>query len=185
MILVRHGQSEFNVVYGATGRDPGIEDPNLTPLGRQQALQAAEALARQQPGRPPVRRLIASPYTRTLQTAAIIAERLELPVTVEPLVREHASFVCDIGSPRAVLAEAWPGLVFDHLEDCWWAPNGEDLAEVRARCGLFRAKAAAMPDWPEVAVITHWGVILALTGRAAQNGECVPFDPTAPLPEPG
>jgi broad specificity phosphatase PhoE len=103
---------------------------------------------------------------------------------VEPLVREHASFVCDIGTPRRTLAAAWPGLSFDHLEECWWAPNGEDLVEVRARCATFRAKAAAMPDWETVAVVTHWGVILSLTGVRAKNGELVAFDPTRPLPDP-
>ncbi len=179
MILVRHGQTEFNRVYAETRRDPGIEDPELTAEGRRQAEAAADALARPWPGRPPVRRLLASPYTRTLQTAAIIAGRLDLPITVEPLVREHASFVCDIGTPRGRLAAAWPGLAFDHLDECWWAPNGEDPAEVEARCAAFRAKARDMPDWPAVAVITHWGIILALTGQRVRNGELVPFDPTA------
>ena len=44
MLFVRHGQSEFNVVYGATGRDPGIEDPALTDLGQAQIRHSAEAL---------------------------------------------------------------------------------------------------------------------------------------------
>jgi broad specificity phosphatase PhoE len=180
MILIRHGQTEFNKVYGETRRDPGIEDPGLTPLGREQAIAAAETLGQPWPDRPLIRRLIASPYTRTLQTAAVIAERLGLPITVEPLVREHASFVCDVGTPRQRLAADWPHLAFDHIDECWWAPNGEDLPEVQARCAEFRAKAAGMPDWPEIAVITHWGVILALTGRQVRNGELVAFDPTAP-----
>ncbi|MDH3235510.1 MAG: histidine phosphatase family protein, partial [Alphaproteobacteria bacterium] len=33
MILIRHAQSEFNVVYGKTRQDPGIEDPKLTDTG--------------------------------------------------------------------------------------------------------------------------------------------------------
>ena len=37
MILIRHGQSEFNVVYGKTRVDPGIRDPRLTALGERQA----------------------------------------------------------------------------------------------------------------------------------------------------
>ena len=48
MILLRHGQSEFNLHYTATRTDPGIPDPRLTPLGHQQAQAAAEALARVQ-----------------------------------------------------------------------------------------------------------------------------------------
>ena len=34
MILVRHGQSEFNAVYSVTRVDPGIPDPQLTDIGR-------------------------------------------------------------------------------------------------------------------------------------------------------
>jgi len=30
VILIRHGQSHFNVVYSETGVDPGIVDPGLT-----------------------------------------------------------------------------------------------------------------------------------------------------------
>ena len=44
MILLRHGQSEFNLHFTETRRDPGIRDPRLTPLGHQQAQAAAEAL---------------------------------------------------------------------------------------------------------------------------------------------
>ncbi len=29
----------------------------------------------------------------------------------------------------------------------------------------------------EVAVITHWGFVLALTGVSLRNGECVAFEP--------
>ena len=45
MILIRHGQSQFNVVYGATGQDPGIIDPSLTEEGVRQVEVAAEVLA--------------------------------------------------------------------------------------------------------------------------------------------
>ena len=67
MILLRHGQSEFNVAFNATRVDPGIPDPRLTEEGRRQARAAAVALAAH-----PVERLIASPYTRALETAEIV-----------------------------------------------------------------------------------------------------------------
>ncbi len=35
MILLRHGQSEFNLAFTLTRRDPGIVDARLTPLGRE------------------------------------------------------------------------------------------------------------------------------------------------------
>ena len=45
MILLRHGQSLFNLHFTATRRDPGIRDAPLTPLGHEQAELAAKALA--------------------------------------------------------------------------------------------------------------------------------------------
>ena len=88
MILLRHGQSEFNLHFSATRRDPGIKDPRLTPLGHSQAEAAAEALA----GAREIRRIVVSPYTRALQTAAPLARRLGLPVLGIPLVRERYAF---------------------------------------------------------------------------------------------
>jgi broad specificity phosphatase PhoE len=175
VIVVRHGQSEFNVVYGATRRDPGIKDPRLTTLGRAQAAAAAEALVGHVVGR-----VIASPYTRALETASIIAERLEVPITVEPLVGERAAFTCDIGSTVAELAERWPALAFDHLADPWWPPHEEPEHALSQRCAAFRRAIAAMEDWSEVLVVTHWGFIRALTGLTVGNCTALRVDPTRP-----
>lgn len=179
MILIRHGQTPFNVHFAATRIDPGIPDPVLTDTGRVQAAEAAEALR----GRG-LERLVTSPYRRTLETATIIARALDLPVTVEPLVRERAAFVCDTGTLRAELAELWPQYDFAHLEDCWWRGLDETEAELIARCGRFRMAMAEVEDWRRVGVVTHWGVIKALTGQTVGNGAIVPYDPTAPHPAP-
>jgi broad specificity phosphatase PhoE len=48
MILLRHAQSEFNLHFTATRRDPGIIDPKLTPLGHRQAREAAARLMLQE-----------------------------------------------------------------------------------------------------------------------------------------
>ena len=45
MILLRHGQSEWNLRFTEAREDPGIPDAPLTPLGREQAGAAAAALA--------------------------------------------------------------------------------------------------------------------------------------------
>ena len=90
MILVRHGESEFNAVFNRTRIDPKIEDPKLTAHGCEQVRRAAAEIRRHSQ---PIRRLITSPYTRALETAAILAEELSLPVAVEPIVHEHACWV--------------------------------------------------------------------------------------------
>ncbi|MBI3503850.1 MAG: histidine phosphatase family protein [Proteobacteria bacterium] len=173
MLLVRHGQSEFNVVYSVTRVDPGIPDPRLTELGRAQALAAAEALADKG-----VRRLIASPYTRAIETARIIAGKLGLPIGLDPLVGERAAFACDIGSPPAELKRRFPDMDFGHLGDPWWHDHvglGRDETEdeLVARGARFRVQAAALEDRGDVAVVTHWGFIRALTGYEAKNAEIV------------
>jgi glucosyl-3-phosphoglycerate phosphatase len=87
MILLRHGQSEFNLAFTATRQDPGIPDPPLTSLGRAQAAQAARSLADE-----PIARIIASPYTRTLQTAAAVLQTIDVPLLINPIVRERCAF---------------------------------------------------------------------------------------------
>ena len=62
MYLARHGQTMFNVVFGETKQDPGIEDPPLTELGFEQAAELAERFVALD-----IRRIISSPYTRALQ----------------------------------------------------------------------------------------------------------------------
>ena len=61
MMLVRHGQSHFNVHFGATREDPGIVDPGLTEEGVEQAKRAGESLFALD-----IRRIVTSPYSRTL-----------------------------------------------------------------------------------------------------------------------
>jgi broad specificity phosphatase PhoE len=172
MILIRHGQSEFNVVYSVTRQDPGIPDPKLTGEGCRQAASVAEALADTD-----IAELISSPYTRALETASIIAERLRLPIRIEPLVREHCRFHCDIGSPRSALAARWPELDFSHLPERWWPDLDETDEQLLGRCTDFRGLMASRPDWRRVAVVSHWGFIRGLTGESITNGQHLPFDP--------
>ena len=139
MILLRHGQSEFNLHYTATRIDPGIEDPRLTPLGHAQVL-------------------------------------------VTPAVRERYAFVCDVGSPVADLAVAWPGHDFSALDDIWWPQQAEPEARVVERANAFRAEMAADPQWQRTVVVSHWGFIMALTGISVQNGQWMRVDPNAPAP---
>ncbi len=175
MILVRHGQSEWNAAYNRTRIDPNIPDPPLTAEGRRQAEAAAQVLVRSG-----IERLLVSPYVRTLETAEIIAARTGIAMSIEPLVRERAAFSCDIGTPRSRLAVRWPQLSFDHVQEIWWPSAVESDAELDRRCGRFRATAQGLADWQRVAVVTHWGFIRGIAGVEARNGELVRFDPHAP-----
>lgn len=168
MILVRHAESEWNHHFSRSRVDPGIPDPRLTATGREQASTLAERLRAAG-----IVRLLASPYRRTLETASIVARALDLPISVEPLVRERNVYSCDLGTPPGGLRELWPALDFAHLDELWWGDPPETEASLSRRCALFRERTDALADRHEVAVITHWGVIRALTGREVTNATLV------------
>lgn len=172
MILIRHGQTLFNLLFGATRTDPGLIDPRLTPAGRAQAAESAEVLRRHG-----VTRLVASPYTRALETAHIIAARLDVAVTVDARVRERCAFVCDIGTVRSALVRTWSHFDFAPFGEQWWEDEEEPEHRVAARTAAFCRDAASDAHWATTAVITHWGVIRALTGQRVKNAEVVRFDP--------
>jgi broad specificity phosphatase PhoE len=172
MILIRHGQSEFNLHFSATRIDPGIPDPKLTPLGEAQAEAAAETLAGAG-----ITRIIASPYTRAMQTAAPFARRLGLPVTISPLVRERYHFVCDIGTPVSALRAQWPEHDFGDLPETWWPAETETEAAALVRALAFQTAMAAQPDHAETLVVTHWAFIRAMTGLSLGNGEWIVVNP--------
>ncbi len=178
MILLRHGQSEFNLHFTKNRRDPGIIDPKLTDFGHQQAVQAAEVLSRDN-----VARIIVSPYTRALQTASYLVQRLRVPLLINPLVRERYAFACDIGTARTELVQAWSEWDFSTLEEVWWPSVTEPAAAVESRAALFKAEMIALDDWADTVVVTHWGFIMSMTGQSIQNGQWLRVDPSDPPPE--
>lgn len=178
MFLLRHGQSYFNLHFTETRRDPGIEDPELTPLGQEQARKAAEQL--RDAG---LTRVIVSPYTRALQTAQPFLDLPGVSVEVMQEVRERAAFVCDIGSHPGMLAERFPRHEFGHLPAQWWHDGEEGEEQTKLRADAFRAAIATRDDHETTLLVSHWGFLLALTGVSVMNGEMIEYDPRTAAPE--
>lgn len=177
MYLLRHGQSEFNVIYGKTRRDPGIRDPKLTDTGQAQAHDAVDLL--KEVAAP---KILSSPYRRTLETATIIAEKLDLQIEVTPVIAERAVFACDVGSPASELRRDFPHVDFAALEDeTWWPEREEDLAALDRRCQTFR-RDCTDGRHRDAIVVTHWGFIRGLTTIRAQNCGILYFDPASGHP---
>ena len=171
MHLLRHGQSQFNVTYSKTRIDPNIPDPELTDEGRDQIHSAAEILKGKN-----INKILVSPYTRTLQTAEIVAKVLKLPIEIESLVREHAFFSCDIGSPTSKLSQTWPHLDFQNLNEHWWPDLNETEHQVKLRCHEFQQKMLDLGDWSKTLVVSHWAFIRGLTGQEVINGAILDID---------
>jgi broad specificity phosphatase PhoE len=171
MFLLRHGQSYFNLHFTETQKDPGIEDPELTPLGHEQASAAALRL-----GRAGITRVIVSPYIRALQTAEPFLALPGVKVEVMQQVRERTAFACDIGSSPGILAEKFPYHDFAHLPAQWWHDGVESETEIVARARAFRAAMVLREDSQSTLLVSHWGFILAMTGISVMNGEVLDYD---------
>jgi broad specificity phosphatase PhoE len=178
MFLLRHGQSYFNLHFNETRADPGIEDPELTPLGTEQAAAAAAQLAGTA-----LTRIIISPYMRALQTAEPFLAIHKVPVDIMQEVRERTAFVCDVGSPPGLLASRFPHHDFVHLPPQWWPEGIETEQETIARANAFRARMALREDSAMTLLVSHWAFILALTGKSIGNGEILEYDPKSKAPE--
>jgi broad specificity phosphatase PhoE len=171
MFLLRHGQSYFNLHFNATRIDPGIEDPELTPLGLAQAQAAARQLADTA-----LTQIIVSPYTRALQTAQPFLGR-QVAVSVMQEVREQAAYACDIGTAPEQLALRFPQHEFSHLPPQWWYDGIESSTQTAQRAAAFRAWIAGRADHATTLLVSHWAFILALTGVSLANGEILEYDP--------
>ncbi|MGW1914171.1 bifunctional RNase H/acid phosphatase [Streptomyces sp. NPDC002076] len=149
-VLLRHGETPLTPQKRFSGS--GGTDPSLSAAGREQAHRTAEALAR----RGTVQAVIASPLTRTRETAAVVATRLGLEVTIEDGLRET-----DFG--------AWEGLTFGEVRDrypddlnAWLADpeahptgGGESFAETATRIAATRDKLVAAHAGRTVLLVSH------------------------------
>ncbi|MFT9025434.1 histidine phosphatase family protein [Acetobacter indonesiensis] len=166
MIILRHCESEFNRLYTLTGRDPGVADPSLSQQGRDHAQRLVQELAAE-----PITRILASPFTRALETAAPIAKALGITPEITPLVRERGMYSCDEGSPASALCAAWPRLDFEGLEEVWWSDLPESDRALQNRVQRFRSFMTAQPEAGQTLVVSHWWFLLGLCGDSLENGD--------------
>jgi len=164
LLLVRHGQTAANVARALDTRPPGAP---LTDLGHEQAAALADRLADE-----PVTAVYASTAIRTQQTAAPLAARLGLAVTVLDGVHEVDAGDLEMRSDEAALEqfaavyEAWKRGELDAK-----LPGGESARDLRDR---FTAAVARVRDAAtgSVVLVSHGGAIrlgvAALIGDAAE-----------------
>ncbi len=166
MIILRHCESEFNRLYTATGRDPGLSDPPLSAQGRVHAQRLVQELMGEG-----ITRILVSPFTRALETATPLARALNITPEITPLVRERAMYSCDEGSHASTLCDTWPHLDFDALDEVWWTVAPESDAMLQNRVQRFRGFMAQQPDAGTTLVVSHWWFLLGLCGESLENGD--------------
>ena len=120
LILVRHGQTEWNVQR----RYQGQSNVPLSPLGRRQADCIAERLANQK-----IDAVYASDLERAWETARLIAERHGLTVSPEPRLRELKFGVLE-GLTFDEAQIQYPEMIAAWLEDFNQPPQGAETIDV-------------------------------------------------------
>lgn len=149
LIIVRHGESHSNASRERVAL-PDAEGDRLTERGREQAAEAAKALAELGADR-----LIASPMRRAAETAEAISERLGLPVETSEVIHELREIEgygdLDVAEQQA---KRWSKRMIEHADDRSFAPEGaESFADIVARVHAFKAELAEQPpDSVQVAV---------------------------------
>ena len=147
ILLVRHGQSEWN----ASGRWQGQADPPLSDRGRLQAREASRAGGA-------VDAVWSSDLQRAVATATIIAEAIGVgPVVVDPDLRERDAGEFS-GLTRPEIEQRFPGYLAVGRRPPGWEPDDHLLA--RATRVLHRI-AAAVPGG-HVLTVTHGGLVYTL-----------------------
>jgi broad specificity phosphatase PhoE len=161
MVLVRHGQTEWNRVERFRGR----ADVPLNETGLAQAEATGRRVAKEwQPAA-----VYSSPLSRAVKTAEAITRPFNLPVQIH-------SGIADIDYGQ------WQGLTPDEVKQRWpeihhtWynaphtarIPGGETLDEIRARAMAAVSEIAARHAGRTVALVSHTVVnrviLLAILG---------------------
>ena len=155
VVLIRHGSARHSTPEEPLGLIDGQSDPDLTELGRDQALAVAERLSSAK-----TEAIFVTPLRRTQATARPLAERLGIEPVVLPELREvylgdwegqlnHRASSDDSLTRELFAAERWDVI-----------PNAEPMEDfsARVRRGMELLVEAAGPDNTTLAVV-HGGVI--------------------------
>lgn len=148
----RHGQTDWN----AAGLSQGAVDVPLNETGRAQARAAAPVLM----GRG-ITGIVASPLGRARETAEIVNQTLNLPLSFEADLRE-VIFGTQEGKKLAPWFQEW-------LDGTFTPPGAESFAELSARAGGAMQRVLAKPG--PLLIVSHGAIFRAIRGLMD-----VPFD---------
>lgn len=159
-VMARHGATALSLEKRFSGL--GGHDAPLVDLGEQQA----RALAAELEHRSDIEQIVCSPLLRTRQTAEIVADALDLTVSVIDGFAECAFGEWD-GFTFAEVKDRWP----DELE-AWLGstevapPGGESFAECRERVMAARAQVIERYAGERVLVVAHVTPIKLMVAQA-------------------
>ncbi|MBB3039049.1 histidine phosphatase family protein [Hoyosella altamirensis] len=161
LILLRHGQT----VYNADARMQGQIDTELSELGVEQAVRAAQVLARCKPSA-----VLSSDLKRAHDTALALGAEVGIDVITDVRLRETHLGVWQ-GCTHTEVDTEYPGARAYWRDNATWAPpGGESRVDVARRSvpvvdELLGSDEYA--DWSTrpIVLVAHGGLIAALTAQ--------------------
>jgi len=150
IFLVRHGQTDLN----EKGVFRGRLDVPLNERGKEQALAAAEKLSAYN-----IKKLYSSPLKRAVETAGIIADKLNIKTIIEEDFTDF-DFGKWQGIPEEEISKLYPDLYMRWMNEPQKAeiPNGENLDLVRSR--VSKALDRILDQGGEnIAIVSHRVII--------------------------
>jgi broad specificity phosphatase PhoE len=176
LVLVRHGESELNVLNRNRRVFCGQFETPLTSRGREQALEAADRILRHDYLN--VQTAVSSPLERAKETLELILSRLRQEIDVLPAIpplmeRSHGLF--EGKSDEEAFLEH-PAYRDDPNYNCFMdhfhqhAPEGESLAVVTARVWPM-AHSMLDASRGDLLVVSHYNPIRCIVGRAMEMSE--------------
>lgn len=116
-----------------------------------------------------------------MQTANLAWRDVDCPRIACLHASERLWHSSDVGRSPSILAEQFPQYQLHELDNMWWFHGGsgdskriceEPHAHFVERMCKFTAWLEARPE-SVIAVVSHWGVLMELTGKSMQNCELV------------
>jgi len=164
LTIIRHAETDDNKAKKFSGwTDRGINE-----AGRKQTQEAATVL---QKGEYDL--IISSDLKRSKETAEIIADKLNLPVKIDPRIKERYFGVLD-GLTWEEFAKKYPDAASKNYENYQpELPEGESIPDVEKRIKAFLADIKREYAGKKVILVTHTGVIRILQrilqGKSAEE----------------
>jgi broad specificity phosphatase PhoE len=168
LLLLRHGQSEWNAVH----RWQGTADSPLTDLGRRQAAEAACQLATLQA----FDAVFASSLSRAAVTAAIIGDELSLgTLRADDRLREAYAGAWE-GLTPALIEEGWPGWLDEHRRPADFESFDAVIDRVLTSLSEISRDVtdSAISRPARALVVTHSGVIRSLIRQLGGIDDRIP-----------
>ena len=156
--LIRHAQSEANAALDLDALNIFYFDAKITPLGKEQALNAHKKLQNID-----FDLMLCSPLTRTMETFSLIFPSPSSNTKILPIAREHLDHSCDVGRQPSILQKEFPSFNFDEVKEFWWnndipidekVINHETIEDLDKRVLKFKNWIKARPE-RKIALIGH------------------------------